>query len=71
MKTMVGLMKMAMALATRTRCKSKTDSKYSRSVSDKELCRFIVEDILDHRADFLDVGLLHSRCNLIIGFSLA
>lgn len=52
-------MMMTMALATPLRCKSKTDSKYPLSVSDKELCRFIVEAILDHRADFLDVRLLH------------
>lgn len=64
-------MMMTMALATPLRCKSKTDSKYPLSVSDKELCRFIVEAILDHRADFLDVRLLHPRSNPILGFSLA
>lgn len=63
------MMMTTMALATRPRCKSKTDSRYFLSVSDKELCRFIVEAILDHRANFLDVRLLHPRSNLILGFS--
>ena len=63
------MMMTTMTLATRPRCKSKTDSKYILSVSDKELYRFIVEAILDHRANFLDVRLLQPRSNLILGFS--
>lgn len=54
-------MMITMALATQPRCKSKTDPKCSLSVSDKELCRFIVEAILDHRTDFMDVRLLHPQ----------
>lgn len=57
-----------MALATGPRCKSKADYKYSLSVSDREFCRYIVEAILDHRADFVDVRLLHPRSNPILRF---
>lgn len=66
---MMRVMKMTIILAKSPRCQSKINSTYFLSLSDKQLCRYIVEAILDHRADFLDVSLRDSRSNSIIGFS--
>lgn len=71
MGTMMRMMKMTITLAKRPRCKSKTNSTYFLSLSNKQLCRYIVEAVLDHRADFLDVGLGGPRSNPMTGFSLA
>lgn len=70
MGTMMRMMKTTIVLAKRPRCKSKTNSTYFLSLSNKQLCRYIVEAILDHHADFLDVSLRDPRSNPITGFSL-
>ena len=57
MGTMMRMIKTTIVLAKRPRCKSKTNSTYFMSLSNKQLYRYIVEAILDHNADFLDVSL--------------